>query len=461
MTARAQFLFTLLVAPILFGLIKSTTAMNTTPHVYKAVSSYQVLQRDPITNTATVLLPNNKNKTFNTGGPYTIGQATEVYVGDIWVMAGQSNMRGHGYFKDPFTGHNVTPSPIAGVNLFDSSENWTLAKEPTHTLWQSPRSVHHTIPDPTVRNPKIRQYRGASLGLAFAAKYRALNNNVPVGLVASAHGGVTLEQWKRPEQLNNVTEDTTLYGAMMARITKVEQIAGVLWLQGESDATTVPDTAATYQLRFTQWIDVLRKDMKRPELPFVFVQIASHRIDVPEQMEAWMVVQDQQRKMMTNSSSPHTAGVAAFDCRLDDRVHVSAIGLQTIGQRLAIAATDAKQGKASRSTPLPTKATYQSSLSGQEPGLMSIFIEFDIAQEDNWKNSVDDELFGFQLETDDNKVAILSARVSSLKDKSVRLFLNQQPKSPVTVSYGMNQTKVNLITSRGMAVPAFKGLIVE
>jgi sialate O-acetylesterase len=458
MTTKFHIFFPLL-ALIFLGLVENTTAMSSI-RVYKKVSSYQVLQRDPATNTATVLV-DSQTKVYQTGGPYTIGQATDVYVGDVWVMAGQSNMRGHGYFKDPFTGRNLAPSPIAGVNLFDSSENWTLAQEPTHALWRSPRSVHRKIPDPTVRDSQIRKYRGVSLGLAFAKKYRELNNEVPVGLVASAHGGVTLEQWKRPEELNSTTEDTTLYGAMMARITKVEQIAGVLWFQGESDATAGVETASTYQSRFAAWIDVLRKDLQRPELPFAFVQLAAHRIDVSESMKAWMIVQDEQRKVMMDSSSPYTAGIAALDCRLDDRVHVSAVGLQTIGKRLAIAATDAKQGKANRSTPLPKKATYKKSLSSQSPGLISILVEFDMAEEDEWENKIDDELFGFELETDDKSATILSARVSSSKDKSVRLFLIGAPKSPVTVSYGMNQNKVNLVTKRGMAVPAFRGLIVE
>jgi lysophospholipase L1-like esterase len=458
MASKFQFFYTLF-ALIFLGLVENTTVMAA-PHVYKRVSSYQVLQRDPITNTATVLLNGAQKKTYKTGGPYTIGEATQVYVGDVWVMAGQSNMRGHGYYKDPFTGRNLTPSPIAGVHLFDSSENWTLAQDPTHTLWRSPRSVHRIIPDPTVSNSKVRPYRGASLGLSFAAKYRELNNKVPVGLVASAHGGVTLEQWKRPTQLNSTTEDTTLYGAMMARIAKVEQISGVLWFQGESDATAGVATAATYQERFAEWIDVLRRDLKRPELPFAFVQLASHRIDVPESMQAWMIVQDAQRKIMSGSS-PYTAGVAALDCRLDDRVHVSAVGLQTIGKRLAVAATDAKQGNANRSTPLPKKAIYQESLSSQAPGLISILVQFDMAEGDDWKNKIDEELFGFELETEDKKAVILSARISSAKDKSVRLFLISTPKSPVSVSYGMNQAKVNLVTSRGMAVPAFRGLVVE
>jgi hypothetical protein len=81
------------------------------------------------------------------GGPYTItcqvkanGKTANVtinnvYVGDLWVLAGQSNMEGVGELID------VT-SPYPGVMLLGMDGRWRQAEEPLHWLVDSPDPVH-------------------------------------------------------------------------------------------------------------------------------------------------------------------------------------------------------------------------------------------------------------------------------------------------------------------------------
>ncbi|KAI7905662.1 SGNH hydrolase-type esterase domain-containing protein [Cokeromyces recurvatus] len=434
-------------------------------YVYESTSHFQVLQRNPETNIASILI-DGEIVEYKVGGPYTIGKAHNVYVGDIWIMAGQSNMRGHGFLMDPFTKNNLMhESLVDSIHLFNSSEQWTLAKDPTHRLVSSPRQVHHTLPDPTVRDPKILEYRGASLGLAFAKKYQQLNHHVPVGLVASAHGGTTLEDWKRPLNLfssrkNNDDDpfNTTLYGAMIARIEQVGPITGILWYQGESDTVKEQD-AVTYKERFLQWLQDLRQDLKRDNLPVAFVQIGSHRVDDPEMIKNWKIVQDGQRKLFDYHH--FTAGVASFDGSLDDRLHLSATALNKVGERLAIAATCAKQGLGKTATPLPVRAVFESSSipTLKETGIpSSIRVEFEhVNDHQGWMNKLDEEIYGFEIECADKEVVLLSVRINDDKQWSLRLYLTSKPKAPIYISYGMNQeVKGNLIRSDGMAVPAFQ-----
>lgn len=422
--------------------------------MYNSVSNYQILQRDSSTNSAHVRV-NDQTLTFPTGGPYTINGSYDIYVGDIWILAGQSNMRGHGFLNDPFTHAPHTRPPIPSVHLFNSREEWCVAQDPMHQLFQSPRQVHHTLPDPTVRQPSILAYRGASLGLSFAQTYQALNDNVPVGLVASAHGGTTLENWKRPDKVDEETVNTTLYGAMMDRIEKVGDIAGILWYQGESD-TESPDRSMTYGERFKQWIKVLRQDVGKDTLPFAFVQIGQHRVDTPVMVDGWMQVQDAQRKLFEDD--PYTAGIASVDCGLDDRLHLSADGLEIVGKRLAMAANEAKQGKGTSATPLPLSATFQSSYI-PDVKIPSVLIEFKHMELIEWKNEQD--IFGFEVVCDDPRVTLLCAKVDKDR-KSIRLYLSDHSKegSRLEITYGMNQRAINLIATNGSTLPAFKGLFV-
>lgn len=419
-------------------------------YTFQDLTASQVLQRDVFTDEATVISNNGDKLVFKTGGPYTIDGKQDIYVGDIWVMAGQSNMRGHGFLKETFV-KDEPEKKLAHVHLFDSTETWRVASDPTHCLSLSKRIVHHTLPDPTVHNPDICKYRGASVGPSFGEHY-----GVPVGLIASAHGGVSLNDWKRPSELNSETSNTTLYGAMIDRIQKVgNKIAGVLWYQGESDTYDSKD-ADSYGDRFQLWLEMLRADT-RLDLPFVFVQLGSHRLDVVETMKNWMTVQDKQR--LLNGLDNYTVCVASIDCGLDDRVHLSKDGLYILGKRLAIAANFAIKGQAKNVTPGPISAIYEKVIYiSKHVEICSIKLEFNLPAQFKFESNGAD-ITGFELKSDNN-VVILRARIED-DMKTIRLYLSGDPMKGSTVSYGMNQKQVNLNYGQNCILPVFRGLAVK
>ncbi|CAO3609283.1 unnamed protein product [Mucor fragilis] len=402
-----------------------------TYYAVESIKDNQVLQRCAITNTAIVCFEDGSRHIYKTGGPYSIHKASNVYVGDIWIMAGQSNMRGHGYQIDPYTNRSLIEQGQPGIHLYNSKEEWAIAKEPLHQLYLSKRTVHHTLPDPTVKNPKLLEYRGASLGLSFAKQYQQENPNVPVGLVASAHGGTSLNDWKRPDTLNDDAQDTTLYGAMLARIKAVGGcIAGILWYQGESDTNAAAD-ASTYKERFRLWMRVVREDVGNATLPIAFVQIGPHAIDVEETKKNWELVQLAQFDLMTEQD--YTAGVASIDCSLDDRLHLSAAGLKIVGRRLAIVASrllHSSQGTVS----FPNYvfcAQYQEPITPGLTGKVPPCILFTVNQA--WPNEglVEDIEGGNQI----------------------RIWISHKPKTELLLTYGLTYP---LFDSSNKGWPAFR-----
>ncbi len=175
------------------------------------------------------------------GGPYTItvhgrhqrrrGAQTvgPVFVGDLWVLAGQSNMEGVGNLID------VTP-PHPKVMLLGMDGKWGQAEEPLHWLIDSPDPVHSG--DPKNRAERAAQThktrtKGAGLGLTFAVAM-VESTGVPVGLVACAHGGTSMEQWNPSKKEQG---GASLYGSMLRQVKLAGgKVKGVLWYQGESDA---------------------------------------------------------------------------------------------------------------------------------------------------------------------------------------------------------------------------------
>ena len=261
------------------------------------------------------------------GGPYSVVGAEHVFVGDIWILAGQSNMEGCGNLVDI-----EEPSPF--VHSFQSREQWAVAEEPLHWMNESPRPVHRAIwghppltGEPEPRNPDRRH--GAGLGLTFA-KLRYSSTGVPVGLVPCAHGGTSMAQWDA--RLRSCGGDS-LYGATILRSRAVGgKVAGILWYQGESD--TDPVNAPEYTRRMIELIDAFRTDLAQPDLPFYYVQIGRWvSPENPRDVSGWNSVREAQRRLC--KTVPNTAMVSSIDLDVDDGVHISAAGHKALGKRLA------------------------------------------------------------------------------------------------------------------------------
>ena len=214
------------------------------------------------------------------GGPYTIfcqvkhGNKVEtavpvanVFVGDLWVLAGQSNMEGVGDLVD------VTP-PNPRVMLLGMDGRWGIAEEPLHWLVDSPDPVHSGEPGRPRRPARRRRTRTAQKGPAWACRSRVTMveaTGVPVGLVACAHGGTSMEQWNpsKKEQGGN-----SLYGSMLRQVKEAGgKVKGVLWYQGESDSLGQGEAWKAYPRVFADFIAAVRSDFGQPELPFYYVQI--------------------------------------------------------------------------------------------------------------------------------------------------------------------------------------------
>jgi sialate O-acetylesterase len=285
-----------------------------------------------------------------TGGPYTIYfdarvgnetrqvSASNVFVGDLWVLAGQSNMEGVGDLID------VTP-PNDRVTLLGMDGTWRRAEEPLHWLVDSPDRVHSGDPATRARRSAEQhktRAKGAGLGLPFAeAMVRA--TGAPVGLIACAHGGTSMAQWdpaKKGERGNS------LYGSMLGQVQRAGgRVKGVLWYQGESDAN--PERSRDYPKAFADFIEAVRSDLHQPELPFYFVQIG--RFVHEGSPKDWNAVQDAQRRLAERV--PNAAVVATVDLELDDGIHVGTQGLKRVGQRLARVALRELYGQVGATTP--------------------------------------------------------------------------------------------------------------
>ena len=199
-----------------------------------------------------------------------------------------------------------------------------------HWLVDSPDPVHSG--DPKTRAARSAQThktrtKGAGLGLPFAVTM-VESTGVPIGLVACAHGGTSMEQWNPAKKEQG---GKSLYGSMLRQVKLAGgKVKGVLWYQGESDALGGAAWKAYPQV-FSDFIAAVRSDFGQPELPFYYVQIGRFvtapipRAGTPSRTPS----------ARCPDRVPNTAVVSVIDLELDDGIHVGTQGLKRAGQRLA------------------------------------------------------------------------------------------------------------------------------
>ena len=255
---------------------------------------------------------------LKTGGPYAVevrfkpagGRAVverveNLFVGDIWILSGQSNMVGRALMEGAEAGD-------PRVKAFTMDGKWSEAKEPLHEFSKGVAGV----------------LRGTGLGLPFA-KEMVRRTGVPVGLVPCAKGGTSLAQWDPAL----VTEGRkSLYGNMLARFRDAGgKAAGVLWYQGESDAPL--KTSGIYGGRFQSFVAKVRADFGQADLPFYYAQIGRYAAEMEPAYEGWNQVQEAQR--LSESAIRDSGMIATIDSEMADQIHANRLALRRLGLRFA------------------------------------------------------------------------------------------------------------------------------
>jgi sialate O-acetylesterase len=268
------------------------------------------------------------NRTSNPAGEWSDRGDMRHYlgVGDLWVIAGQSNSAGYG--RGP-----IYDPPELGLHLFRNSMQWALA---THPMNDSTGTRHPANREGA--NP------GHSPYLHFA---RILKQGLgcPIGLVQTSLGGSALAQWNPTDP----EPSGELYRNMLRCVQAVGgRVKGVVWYQGESDCDA--RSASSYLKRFERTLSAWRAALGQPDVPVITVQL--NRVNEPgtgDNDRAWSSIREAQRQAAR--TIPGVVVVPALDLPLSDLIHNSPAGNMLLGERLARAALGAVYGQPTQYLP--------------------------------------------------------------------------------------------------------------
>lgn len=270
------------------------------------------------------------------GGPYELKIVAEkivllsdVYVGEVWVCAGQSNMS--------FQLKRVTNSQqeISSANypkvrfITVPAQSSEQPLDNFNTQWEvcSPQ----TVPELSA----LAFYFGRNLSETL---------ETPVGLIVLAWGGSTAEAWtdknklvkypelaplldsKRIEKTIECQKPGRLYNGMLCPVCPFA-IKGVIWYQGESNANRAWQYRTLFPIMIANW----RDSWGQGDFPFYYVQLPNFMKsrDVPGD-SAWAELREAQHRTL---SIRNVGEVVSIDSGASNELHPQ--NKEIIGGRLA------------------------------------------------------------------------------------------------------------------------------
>ena len=335
--------------------------------------------------------------------PTLFAEVTDVGIGDVYVIAGQSNASGRGP-------HMATSSnPVFTAGLFGNDYRWRELRDP--------------VDSPVGQVDAVSRDRnaGGSAWPIVATRLMAAEE-VPVAFIPCARGNTTITRWvsdpSRPRSRR------TLYGSMVARVRAAGgRVRAVLFLQGESDArwSTSPRTYAAGLRRFAAQVSA---DIGAP---LVVGQLPDFPLDRYPATAVDLIRQIQVRAPRRYANV--VLGPSLYDIDLGGSWHLSEPDDQAVAAQRWTAAI--LRGVLARPVPSP-------------PELVSA--EFDGTRTIDLRFSVDQPLAGgaaggFTVEAGGDEVAVESGEVTG--EETVRLILAADaPIGPLVVSLGKGRSGV-------------------
>ena len=400
-----------------------------------------------------------------------------VYVGEVWIAAGQSNMgfqvfqlaeaekqRAIAAAKNPAIHFMTVPKKIHGdsISSDDNRLEWKLAMG--------------------------KQVEKMSAVAYFFAQKLQSQIDVPLGIIITPHGGSTAEAWLPREILreNPITDPLFeryqeymamkgeqgareeydeylrawdvyqrgdrqnvrkprrpygpysqsfpggLYETMLKRIIPYTA-RGVLWYQGESNNGRAEQYRVLLPMLISEW----RKEFRNPGLYFCIVQLPAYK---GPKIESWPEIREAQ--LLTARSTSHTAMVVTIDAGEWDNLHP--LNKRPVGERLAALAANDVYGILQ-----PHKGPELESAKSENGGMILTFDPGGSGLTTRGKKS----LCGFYVAEEEGDFVEAHAEIDGNR---VRVW-SEKVQHPAVVRYGWaNWTECNLCNEAGYPASPFR-----
>lgn len=199
-------------------------------------------------------------------GGQTVFHLSQVYIGDVFVASGQSNMELN--YQQYYSTADQARKNLGSA--FSLSDLPALVDDPGIHFIRAAHTTEGTdFPVDGVMDGQWKACTGTDaqylgyLPQLFAQRLRADEPHVPIGIIQTAWGGTPIRDH---------APDGRIYKNHIAPL-RGTHIAGVIWYQGCNDAWQLQN-ALDYEAQFSTLINDYRTVFADPQMPFLYVQLA-------------------------------------------------------------------------------------------------------------------------------------------------------------------------------------------
>lgn len=237
------------------------------------------------------------------GGPYTVEVAcdavtkafADIWVGELWLISGQSNAVGSG--GDPRPGRKAMPG-VHGLSPRYGVLEWRPAAD---------GFIENTV------GPWVT-----------AAQEFFTATGVPVGLIAHATGSRQMDYFLDPART-----DLPFLKPLIERHGRNAAI--LFWYQGESDAFAT-NNWETYEVKLTALAAAARRDTGNANLTLGVVQLARY---LWFHDDHFAPVREAQRRFVLRDPHAVLYSTLPYEVNNGDKIHLTSQGYSELGQQIA------------------------------------------------------------------------------------------------------------------------------
>lgn len=220
----------------------------------------------------------------------------------VFILAGQSNMAGRAFVEPEDT---IFHTRVLSIN---KNEQLVYAKEPLHFY------------EPSVT--------GLGCGLSFAKNLiKDIPDSITVLLIPTAVGGSSLTHWLG-DSTHNEVKILTNFNSKIDIAKSLGNIKGILWHQGESDAT--PMDVSNYDVKLSSLFELFRTKIGNRNLPILIGELGSYS----SEHVTWNLI-NKKIKVVEQKDS-HIYIISTLDLKDNgDGVHFNSASQRKMGERMA------------------------------------------------------------------------------------------------------------------------------
>ncbi|MCB1019110.1 MAG: hypothetical protein H6509_00360 [Bryobacterales bacterium] len=210
----------------------------------------------------------------------------------VYYLGGQSNMDGFGYTKDL---PSDLDKPVKGVWIFHGNMAPDGVPVDGHGVWAELQPGHGTG---FKSDGKTNEYSNRfGVELTFATRMKQLHPDRNIALIKYSRGGTSIDEraarffgsWEPdftggPREASGINQydhflATLRYAFGQSDIDgdgEADRLipAGIIWMQGESDAAATAEIAEAYEHNLKRLMDLIRAALRQDDLPIAIGRIS-------------------------------------------------------------------------------------------------------------------------------------------------------------------------------------------